>query len=111
MRADMSNTHTAHTDTNQALRDAHRVLRPGGRFMCLEFRSVCTRAWMYMCVRGRVRACVYADPLLELQTRNMRWAQPNVTLTRTPTHTHAPRPRTCTRSPRPGDTCCRTTPA
>jgi ubiquinone/menaquinone biosynthesis C-methylase UbiE len=28
------------TDRDQALREAHRVLRPGGRFMCLEFSEV-----------------------------------------------------------------------
>jgi ubiquinone/menaquinone biosynthesis methyltransferase len=28
------------TDMNQALREAHRVLRKGGRFMCLEFSNV-----------------------------------------------------------------------
>eukprot|EP00941_MAST-03F_sp_MAST-3F-sp1_P000295 g295.t1 len=28
------------TDIPQALREAHRVLRPGGRFMCLEFSKI-----------------------------------------------------------------------
>lgn len=28
------------TDIDQALRDAHRVLKPGGRFYCLEFSKV-----------------------------------------------------------------------
>ncbi len=28
------------TDIDQALRDAHRVLKPGGRFFCLEFSKV-----------------------------------------------------------------------
>lgn len=28
------------TDRDQALREAHRVLKKGGRFMCLEFSDV-----------------------------------------------------------------------
>ncbi len=28
------------TDIPAALRDAHRILKPGGRFMCLEFSQV-----------------------------------------------------------------------
>ena len=28
------------TDRDKALKEAYRVLRPGGRFMCLEFSEV-----------------------------------------------------------------------
>ncbi|KAL1116933.1 hypothetical protein AAG570_005402 [Ranatra chinensis] len=37
------------TDKTKALREAYRVLRPGGRFMCLEFSRVDNRAlsWAY----------------------------------------------------------------
>ena len=29
------------TDINKSLREAYRVLKPGGRFMCLEFSKIC----------------------------------------------------------------------
>jgi ubiquinone/menaquinone biosynthesis C-methylase UbiE len=34
------------TDIPAAVREAHRVLRPGGRFMCLEFSHVSVYAWL-----------------------------------------------------------------
>ena len=33
------------TDVDMALRDAHRVLKPGGRFLCLEFSHVTNPAF------------------------------------------------------------------
>jgi demethylmenaquinone methyltransferase / 2-methoxy-6-polyprenyl-1,4-benzoquinol methylase len=54
------------TDIPAAVREAHRVLRPGGRFMCLEFSHVSVCVCVCVCVAPKAVCaaacvlCVYA---------------------------------------------------